>query len=337
MDAASADHASPDAAADAGAPASDAGGDLIVLEDATSDLFILEEAPVESSALDADAGGPAPVVETLAQGLFTPQALAVDTANVYILETTTATDDSGARGEIRRCPLAGCGASAPTMVVPMVTDADSMALSGTTLFWADGYARIRSCDVTTVPCVAATFLDVAVDGGGLSFPSQLWINGSRLYWFIQPGTDHLIQTCPITGCTAGYPKTVLDGAAGTALPGVSTSGLVIDGSFAYVAQFQSAPILRYTMTDAETANPASEAALAIAPFGTHDLDLDGTTLRWAESANGQVAACTAPGCASVVGAVPGRATPYAVRHDATYVYGVDRGSSSSAGVLWRAH
>jgi hypothetical protein len=36
----------------------------------------------------------------------------------------------------------------------------------------------------------------------------------------------------------------------------------------------------------------------------------------------------------VTAAVTGRVTPYAVSHDVTYIYGVDKGVAS-AGVLWR--
>jgi len=297
--------------------------------------------------VEAEAG--APVVEVIAQGIIGPIALAVDPSFIYVLESATPNDDSGNTGGIRRCPIGGCGASAPTVVVPTASVPGGMALSGTTLFWSDAFQFILSCDVSTVPCTGTQFVDMLDDAGDVSaptFPTQLWVLGSHLYWMVQYGSDRAIETCPVTGCSSGYPKTVMYAGAGATLSGSATAGLAVDGSYAYVSLFTGGPIYRYTMTSAETADITTETVLgsgSTTPWGAHDLDLDGTWLRWAESesADGgvgnRVAGCTAPGCNPVVDVATGRVYPYTVRHDATYIYGGDQGAAWNAGILWRLH
>lgn len=341
-----ADSALPESGGDVGAePAIEASIEAEAAVEAAVD------APVDAPASVADAqdaqpeavaeaeAGP-PVVEAIAQGLISPLALAVDASFIYFLESATPADDSGYTGGIRRCPIGGCGAGAPTVVVAAAVLPGGMALSGSTLFWSNAFNSILSCDVSTVPCTGTTFLaNIVDDAGNAAFPAPLWVNGSNLYWLEELGGDRAIETCPVTGCTSGYPKVVLYAGAGTMLSGGATSGLAIDGSFAYVSLFTGGPILRYAMTSAEVADVTTETALGSSPtpYGAHDLDVDGTTLRWAESSGTRVAGCTTPGCNPVVDVATGRVVPYAVRHDATYVYGANQGASLYAGVLWRLH
>jgi hypothetical protein len=335
----------PDASFDSTAPDLDTGSPE-ASEDVTGEppVEAASEASVEASATpdsgqpEAEAGPP--VLEVLAQGIVSPVFIAVDPSFIYVLQSQPASD-SGLTSGIVRCPLAGCGASAPTVVVTSTVFPAGIAVSGTTLFWSNSFNSIQSCDVSaTLPCAPSTFATLVDDAGGGTFPSQLWVNGSNLYWFMQYGSDRAIETCPVTGCTAGYPKTVLYAGNGATLSGAATAGLAIDGSFAYVSLFSGGPIYRYAMTTAESADLTSETALGGAsatPGGAHDLDVDGTTLRWADSSGTVVDGCTTPACSPVFDVATGRVTPYAVRHDATYVYGGDQGAAWNAGTLWRLH
>jgi hypothetical protein len=281
-----------------------------------------------SVASEAEAGPP--VLEVIGH-VSQPDQLVASSTFLYV----TQADSAGT--EIVRCPLAGCG-SAPTLVIGNLALPGGLAVTGNTLFWSESFNSIKTCDVTTVPCVGTVFVDSVDDSGGGKFPTQLWINGGHLYWMEETGSDRTMLTCPVAGCSSGYPKTVLFATTGSPLSGAPTSGLAIDGSFAYIALFSGGPILRYAMTSAESADPTSETNLGTTASATHVLDLDGTTLRWAESNDGRIAACTTPGCSPVITAVPGRTTPYAVAHDATYIYGVDKGpmtDGGSDGTLWR--
>jgi len=290
------------------------------------------DAPSDTAVASEAEAGP-PVVEVIGQGIFSPDQLVTDMSFLYITETVPT--DAGTVSRIVRCPIAGCGASTPAIVADNLSVPGGLMISGTTLFWTEGFSALKSCDVTTVPCTSSVFETATDDAGSGTFPSQLWVNAGNLYWFEQFGSDRAILTCPVAGCTTGYPKTVLYASTGTPLSGAGTSGLVTDGNYAYVTLISGGPVLRYTMTSAVLADPTSETNLASTPGGTHVLDLDGTTLRWAESANGLVAACTAPGCTTVTDAVTGLVTPYAVTHDATYIYGVDQGNADAGADLWR--
>jgi hypothetical protein len=296
-----------------------------------------EAAPPDSGQPEAEAGPP--VLEVIAQGIVSPVFIAVDPSFIYILQSQPASD-SGLTSGIVRCPIAGCGGNAPAVVVTSTAFPAGIAISGTTLFWSNAFNTIQSCDVSTIPCTPSTFATLVDDAGGGTFPSQLWVNGSNLYWFQQFGSDRAIETCPVTGCTGGVPTTVLYEGAGTTLENAATAGLAIDNSFAYVSLFSGGPIYRYAMTSATSADITTETALGGAsatPSGAHDLDLDGTTLRWADSNGTVVDGCTTPACSPTFDVATGRVMPYAVRHDATYVYGGDQGAAWNQGTLWRLH
>jgi len=299
--------------------------------------------PVDAAQPEAEAGPP--VLEVLTTGFISPLVMAVDPSFIYVLESATPSDDSGYNGGVRRCPIGGCGANPPTVIVASASLPGGMALSGNTLFWSDAFQYILSCDVTGVlPCTGTQFVDMLDDSGGATFPTQLWVYGGRLYWFVDFGNDRMIATCPVTGCSAGYPKPVMYAGNGTTLSGTANTGLAIDGSYAYVSLFTGGPIYRYAMTSPESADITTETALGapddagvITPFATHDLDLDGTWLRWADSNGTTVDGCTTPACNPIVNVATGRVMPYATRHDANYVYGVDQGVGLYGGVLWRLH
>ncbi|MGO9709761.1 MAG: hypothetical protein ACLQBL_12905 [Polyangiaceae bacterium] len=279
------------------------------------------------TASEADAGPP--VLEIIGSGFTNPDQIVTDTTFLYVTETLNT--DSGSQTAIVRCPVAGCGASGPTVVASNLSFPGGLAISGTTLFWSDSFTVIKSCDVSTVPCTGTIFETGVDDAGGNPYPTQLWVNAGNLYWFQQNGNDRLILTCPVTGCVGGNPVTVLYASTGSPLAGASTSGLATDGTYIYAALFTGGPLLRYTMTSAQAADPTSETNVGTTPSATHVLDLDGTTLRWAESGNGEIGACTAPGCATVTAALTGLNMPYAVTHDATYIYGADWGNTPDAG------
>ena len=330
---------------------SEAGDDAVAEGSASEAATDTGSPPVDSGVPEAqvaDAEAGPPVLEVIGQNLYAPIAMAVDSQFIYFLESALPPDaGTNYTGGIRRCPLAGCGSGGPTVVVPGAVIPGGMALSGTSLFWSDSFQYILTCDVSTVPCTGTQFVDILDtqgDAGDPTFPTQLWVNGTHLYWFVELNndSDRAILTCPVTGCaaTAGYPKTVLYAGPGTTLYQANTSGLAIDGSFAYVSLFSGGPILRYAMTSAETADITTETQLGGAtatPGAAHDLDLDGTWLRWADSNGTTVSGCQTPGCNPIVDIATGRVMPYATRHDASYVYGVDQGPGMGTGVLWRLH
>jgi hypothetical protein len=325
------DNAAPtgqDAGVDASQPLLDSSGSDTSLPDTSPGT---QDAGGDTAS-EVEAAGP-PVVEVIGQGLSSPDQLVTDTTFLYITETLST--EAGTDSRIVRCPIAGCGSSGAATVADNLSVPGGLAISGTTLFWSEAFSTIKSCDVTTVPCTSTLFATATDDAGSATFPSQLLVSGGNLFWFEQFGTDRAILTCPVTGCSAGYPKTALYAGTGTPLSGAATSGLTTDGSYVYITLFSGGPILRYGMLSATVVDPTNETGLASTPSGTHVLDLDGTMLRWAESGNGVVAACMTPGCPAITDVATGRVTPYAVTHDATYVYGVDQGNEDAGAVLWR--
>jgi hypothetical protein len=285
------------------------------------------EAVRDGSVPDGDANGPAFV--TLAT-IDDPGQIAIDSTHVYY---------TSLRGlEIRRCPRTGCGSGKPELVVSGLSVPSGLALSGTTLYWASGYRFLMKCALDgALPCSPAMFVDQGVN----SYPAYPSPFGTRLYWVNESGSTHRILTCPLTGCSSGYPKSIYVSAPGDPLHGQPVVGVVLDGTYAYLPRFDGG-IVRLNMIDDETIAPGSGVVIAPTPYTTNNLELDGTTLRWSVGDTGAIAACTSPSCTSVTNLLADRMHPLGTRSDVTYVFGIDQGpladgggAAPNAGVLWR--
>src|SRR5207342_289099 len=117
------------------------------------------------------------------------------------------------------------------------------------------------------------FLDV----GASSYPSQLTVKNDRLYWTSQEGDVRRVQVCPTSGCTTGYPKTILDSTNASILTGVGTSGLVLSDGYLFIQSYVG-PIFRFTLTGPESVDAASGAQVGNGGYGGGGTALDGNSL-----------------------------------------------------------
>ena len=278
---------------------------------------------------DQDAAGPGAAYAVLAAGLNDPGVIALDAQYVYYT--------SGATAEVRRCSRGGCNTS-PELVAGSQGLPSGMTVAASTIYWTTGYRYIRKCATgATMPCTPSLFADTGTN----SYPSQPFAFGTRLYWFTQNGATKSIFTCPLSGCSSGYPKSIYASTVGDNLHNQSTIGLAIDGTYLYLSRFLGG-IVRFTMTGPESVNGATSVVLTSTGYSTSSLELDGTTLRWAVANEGKVNQCTTPTCTTVSPFLTMRGLPQSTISDAQYTFGVDKGMPDDAGneppnggFLWR--
>jgi|GEM_PF-2056867 len=267
-----------------------------------------------------DAGGEhetSPTLDTVVTGLTDTFALAADDAFVYFFTS----------GSIQRCPVSGCASGTGEKMVDSLAVPSGLATSGDALFWTHDFSQIDTCQVTADPgCTPQTFLNV----GASSYPSQLTVKKERLYWISQEGDTRRVQVCPTSGCSTGYPKTVLDSASATLLQGVGTSGLVLTESDLFIQTFVG-PILRFKLTGPESADPASGTMVANGPYASGGMALDGSSLLWGASVDGKVKKCEAPACATISDYLTDLASPSAISVSAAGLFIAERGTSNGQG------
>jgi hypothetical protein len=308
---------------DCGAACSSADAASDATTEASSDAAV-------SDGAGSDAPGSAFV--TLATGVDEPSNTSLDSNYVYYT--------NGRSGEVRRCSINGC--AQPELVASGQSVPGGLTVAGGTIYWSADFRYLRTCSAASVapgtPCQPALFRDV----GATTYPGALTSRGTRLYWAILNGATKSILTCPLSGCTAGYPKVVYASAAGQPLHDQSIAGIALDSSYLYVSRFLGG-IVRLTMTTPETANSTSGVVITSTPYTTDSLELDGTTLRWSSSDDGTIRSCTASNCDATKTTFRfGRQHPEATVSNATYVFGADHGPDAdgggvvpNSGVLWR--
>jgi hypothetical protein len=291
--------------------------------------------PVDSGtdATMMDAGNDAApaVIETFAASVNDPVALSLDATHVYWL--------SGGDAAIRRCPLAGCAAG-PETVASSLSVSSSVAAANGTIYFTSGFRYLMSCAVGAGgTCTPAQFTDLGAAVN--AYPAHLWVTGTRLYWVAENAQTRLIQTCPLAGCTAGYPKTVYTSAVGSVIHNAPLAGLVVNATDAYLTSYTGG-VFRFPLTDPETATAGNGTQVQPSAFATSGLDLDGTTMRWGLLGDGKIVECTTPTCATVTDFVTSQAAPGETRSNAAYVYGFNRGTAkvgggynASTGSVWR--
>jgi hypothetical protein len=291
--------------------------------------------PTDGGAPDTTAlpdANVAPLVEVLAAAQNDPVAPSLDATHVYWL--------NGGTSDIRRLALGGAGQT-PTTVVTGLSVSSSVVVTGGSLFWTNGFRAIMTCVVAADgACAGTMFADLGT--APTPYPAHLFVYGTRLYWVSENAQARLVQVCPLAGCTAGYPKTVLTSAAGSPIHNIPVAGLAVDATSVYLASFTGG-IFRVTLTDPETATLASATQLSSSAYGTSELDLDGTTLRWGLLNDGKVAQCALPACTPVSDTLTGQMAPGGVRTNATHLYGFNRGTpktgqpgyTNGSGSIWR--
>ncbi len=279
--------------------------------------------------VDASDGAVPVVVETLTTGVNDPVGLSIDATHVYWL--------SGGDGAIRRCALGGCGAG-PENVVASASVSSSVAVDNAKIYWTNGFRYLSTCSVGSGgSCTSAPFADM----GANSYPAHLWVAAGHLYWIAESATVRMIQTCPLAGCTSGYPKTIYSSTSGSLIHGTPLAGLAVNGTDAYLTSYTGG-VFRFPMTDAETVTAGTGTQVQPSAYTTSGLELDGTTMRWSILNDGKVVQCTTPSCTTVTDFVTGQLAPGTTRGNATHVYGFNRGTAkgtgtynASTGSVWR--
>jgi len=279
---------------------------------------------VSNAGGDAGAGGAAaeaPTLSTVVTGLTDDFALSADDSFVYFFTS----------GEVHRCPVAGCASGVGEKLVGPLAVPSSLATSGSALFFTHDFHLIDSCAVSASPgCTATNFVDV----GASTYPAHLRVNGSRLYWVSEAASARKVQVCPVAGCTAGYPKTILDSANAALLNGVAIAGLAVTSTNLYLASFTGG-IFRFDMSDAETVDAASGVQATGSNYGTGELDVDGTSLLWGELNDARLRTCITPACTAVSDYLTGLASPGGVSVTGHGIFIAERGTSTAANA-WAA-
>lgn len=304
--------------------------------------------PVDAGDEDGDAGsepstdagddassedaGPK-VADTLLSLVNEPVSLALDGNHLYWL--------AGGNAAIERCTLPDCSSSTP--LVTSLSVSSGVAAANGTVYWTHDFRYVASCaDPGSGTCTGTTFVDLG-EAGDVKYPAHLTVANDRLYWIAESGSARLVQTCPLAGCSAGYPKTVFESESGSPLYSLPAAGLAVSASDIYVSVFTGG-IFRIALTGPEVADAASTTQLQPSAYGTSELDLDGTTLRWGLSGDGKIQQCTLPACANVTDFVVGHDAPIGTRSTSTDVYGIDRGTAKQGGgtnpqtgKIWHVH
>lgn len=303
------------------APEDGAGGAGNVPSDGGRPATSTGGAAGESAAAGAGGVGQVegPVSSPLVSGLTNTFALSADDSFVYFFTSN----------EVHRCPVAGCANGIGEKMTNPLAVPSSVVTSGDALFFTHDFRMIDTCATSVSPCAPTSFLDV----GASSYPAHLRVSGTRLYWVSETGSARKVQVCPISGCSAGYPKTILDSANAPSFNGVPVAGMAMTGTNLFIASFTGG-ILRFTMSDPETVDAGSGAQATGSNYGTSGLELDGNNLLWGELNDSRVRTCVAPACMPISDYADGLLSPAAVSATSAAIFIAERGTP--AGNDWVA-
>lgn len=173
---------------------------------------------------------PYPYPTTLASNLDNPWGLAVDSANVYWVNSG---DCVTASGSVMMCAIGGCG-DKPTTLASGLVCPWALAVDATTVYWTSlgdtndqplngpgaAIGSVMTCPIAGCNNAPTTLVS------GIDSPQTLAVDATNVYW-----TDPVAQTvdkCAIGGC--GNTPTVLASGVGDVL------GLAVDATSVYWAQ-----------------------------------------------------------------------------------------------------
>ena len=278
--------------------------------------------------------------ETFASGLNTPEQIAADGTNVYVVEYN----------QIASCPRLGCGADGPTPVYPTNPTGAGIAIGSMQLDAADIWIiespfgdSVKRCPKTgcttltaVVPSLVAPY-DLVVDdthlfwlegqtfgshptpsrimrankdgsavtvlGQGLDY-TNLAVFGSTLYFIDGTVSTGGVRSCSIDDCSAPTPI----------MPdvfAVNVESLYVDASGLYVMQNGSAYYAALGSSGDTKLGPGSDLGSNVVAVGS--------TLFWGQRGDGTLDSLPESGGAPSV-LVSGLSVPQAIAADATAVY-----------------
>ncbi len=330
-------------------PGPEAGPDAVA--DVTSDMPASpRDAALDTSvgfdATPPDAGAPI-LVGTPSSAKGTLAFLAVSGGVAYVSDATS---------NVSRCDTNGCVTFSPNLPSP-----NRMAVDSANVYWA-GYQSPGG----VFGCRQGPSCAAVVQYAGSRPVSALATDGVDLFWSSGMSSSELVYSCPSTNCATPTQISTWFGSAGSiatdgtsvywtdfgggailavpygsvaaaanTLAGGESSpfGVASDGSSVYWTTYVSAGELR---TVARGGGQAT--SLATMQSYAHDLAYDGSAaLYWTNAGtsgvgDGSVMKCVLPGCQGGLQTLAsGRAHPWGIAVDATWVYWTERDS----GQVWK--
>jgi hypothetical protein len=187
--------------------------------DASADTSIVDGGPC--------GGGPCtPIQVSAGSGIGAPKSLTVDPTAIY---WTTGDFFGATQTGIFACPIAGCGANAPTTLAVDIGGPVSLAVAAGTFYFSDQKGgRIAQCPVTgcgtsAITCAAAQLspTEMATDGKSIFWVDQGMVSPTR------SGMDSALKKSSVTGAACGAVEALAP------VPYLNNS-LALDGQTLYI-------------------------------------------------------------------------------------------------------